>query len=209
MAGATITQVQLGDSVTASQNFVLASAAANGTMKLSRGNYGSTTQDIFTVPASGAMKIVGANLIAQVVSTTVGTLQTGTTTFASSGVPQNTSGIQFLSQAITPTNASSTLEIDVALFLSNSSLGSASFVAALFQDANANGLAGGMSYYTSGNITELAFKHLMVAGTITATTFKVRAGSTAAGTTYLNGSGGSLLLGGLMSSRITIKEYLP
>lgn len=53
MAGLTKTQVQLGDSATATQNFVLTSAAQDGTMKLARGNYGATTQDIMTVDAAG------------------------------------------------------------------------------------------------------------------------------------------------------------
>lgn len=53
MAGLTKTHVQLGDSITATQNFTLTSAAADGTMKLARGNSGSTTQDIITVDATG------------------------------------------------------------------------------------------------------------------------------------------------------------
>lgn len=53
MAGLLKTQVQLGDSATATQNFVLTSAAADGTMKVARGNYGATTQDVMTVDSSG------------------------------------------------------------------------------------------------------------------------------------------------------------
>lgn len=53
MAGLLKTQVQLGDSSTATQNFTLTSAAADGTMKLARGNAGATTQDILTVDAAG------------------------------------------------------------------------------------------------------------------------------------------------------------
>lgn len=53
MAGLLKTQIQLGDSATATQNFVITSAAADGSMKLARGNYGATTQDILTVDANG------------------------------------------------------------------------------------------------------------------------------------------------------------
>lgn len=53
MAGTIKTQVQLGDSATATQNFTLTSEAANGTMKLARGNKGATTQDILTVDSAG------------------------------------------------------------------------------------------------------------------------------------------------------------
>ena len=44
---------QLGLSTTPANNFVLDASADNGTMKLSRGNAGATTQDIMTVDAAG------------------------------------------------------------------------------------------------------------------------------------------------------------
>ncbi len=44
--------IQLGDSATASQNFVL-QTNVDGTAKLARGNLGATTQDILTVDAAG------------------------------------------------------------------------------------------------------------------------------------------------------------
>ena len=47
-----VNQVQLGDSVTATQNFVL-QTNVDGTAKLARGNVGATTQDILTVDAAG------------------------------------------------------------------------------------------------------------------------------------------------------------
>lgn len=46
--------IQIGQSGTASQNFVLAvPAAPDGTIKLSRGVVGATTQDVLTVGADG------------------------------------------------------------------------------------------------------------------------------------------------------------
>ena len=47
-----INQLQLGDSATATQNFVL-QTNVDGTAKLARGNAGATTQDVMTVDASG------------------------------------------------------------------------------------------------------------------------------------------------------------
>lgn len=47
--------VQLGDSATATNNFVL-QTLVNGTMKLSRGNQGATTQDILTVDTAGRVR---------------------------------------------------------------------------------------------------------------------------------------------------------
>lgn len=46
-------KAQLGLSNTATQNFTLDASAADGTMKLARGNAGATTQDIITVDAAG------------------------------------------------------------------------------------------------------------------------------------------------------------
>ena len=48
-------KAQLGLSSTATQNFTLTAEAADGTMKLARGNSGATTQDILTVDASGVV----------------------------------------------------------------------------------------------------------------------------------------------------------
>jgi len=44
---------QFGDSGTATNNFTITAEAADGTMKLARGNAGATTQDILTVDALG------------------------------------------------------------------------------------------------------------------------------------------------------------
>ena len=57
MAGTIKTNVQLGDSTTATQNFSLTAASADGTMKLARGNAGATTQDLITVAADGNVQL--------------------------------------------------------------------------------------------------------------------------------------------------------
>ena len=49
---------QLGISANAAQNFVLTAAAQDGTMKLARGNNGSTTQDIATIDAAGFLNAI-------------------------------------------------------------------------------------------------------------------------------------------------------
>jgi hypothetical protein len=56
MAGVTKTNLQIGDSGTATNNFTLSvPAVPDGTVKLARGNHGATTQDILTVDASGVV----------------------------------------------------------------------------------------------------------------------------------------------------------
>lgn len=53
---------QLGQSVTATNNFTITAEAADGTMKLARGNAGATTQDILTVDAAGKVSITQGQL---------------------------------------------------------------------------------------------------------------------------------------------------
>lgn len=52
-----VNSVQLGDSATATQNFVW-QTNVDGTAKLARGNVGATTQDILTVDAAGRIGLV-------------------------------------------------------------------------------------------------------------------------------------------------------
>lgn len=57
-------RAQLGLSGTASQNFTLDASAADGSMKLARGNAGATTQDIMTVSAAGKVQFpAGSDMI--------------------------------------------------------------------------------------------------------------------------------------------------
>lgn len=62
MAGTLKSNLQLGDSLTATQNFTLTAAAADGTLKLARGNAGATTQDILTVDAAGIASLLGQRI---------------------------------------------------------------------------------------------------------------------------------------------------
>lgn len=67
--------IQLGDSATATQNFVL-QTNVDGTAKLARGNQGATTQDILTVDANGLVAAPGGRqflTLGTTVATTSGT----------------------------------------------------------------------------------------------------------------------------------------
>jgi hypothetical protein len=138
-----------------------------------------------------------------------GAAATGTTILlVNSGIPPNTAGTQFLSLAYTPKNAASILFVDVFLYASNSIAGWIN--AALFQDATVNALAGGANFQpTATALTLVAFRHQLVAGSISPTTFQVRAGPQTAGTITLNGQSGVASMGGVMASSITVTEYLP
>jgi hypothetical protein len=150
-------------------------------------------------------------MLGQIVTFSTGAVATGTTLIPyDDTVPQNTEGDQYLSLAITPQSTSSILEIHVSVSMSNSG-GAAGIrsVIALFQDSTASALNTQVAFGSDINSRLLTLTHIMTAGTTSATTFKVRAGSNIAGTTTINGTGGARIYGGTNISSITIKEYLP
>lgn len=143
--------------------------------------------------------------VVQVVNTQSGAVATGTTILpADDSIPQQTEGVEVMTLAVTPTNATHKLKIEVVVFFGNSV--NNWMTAALFQDATAGALAAGEHHVNAGLIRQITFTHYMTAGTTSATTFKVRIGGDAAGTTTLNGVTSARLMGGVMASSITITE---
>lgn len=146
-------------------------------------------------------------VLVQQVGNQTGAVATGATaTEWNDSIPQNTEGNEYLTQAITPKSALSILEIDVVVMLASN--GAANLTVALFQDTTANALAAMASRtIAAGNQHNVKFTHRMVAGTTSATTFKVRIGPDAAVTVTFNGTGSARIYGGVAASSITIKEY--
>lgn len=134
---------------------------------------------------------------------------TGSTVMALDDNPKtNSDGDQYLSQAITPTNSSSTLIIEVNV--PASVVGATSIVMGLFQDSTTNALAStAFDAPSGGAIYPITLVHSMTAGTTSATTFKVRIGPGAAATISVNGASGSRKLGGGMGATLKITEILP
>jgi hypothetical protein len=148
--------------------------------------------------------------ILQVVHYDTGALATGTTPIPfDDTIPQNNEGDQYMSLAITPLSATSTLVIDVTYFASNSA-GTDWTTGALFRDSTASAI-GAMSSYDepglAGHPTTFSVK--APSNATTTTTFKVRIGGSTGGTINFNGQGGTRKLGGVMSSSIRITEIAP
>lgn len=145
----------------------------------------------------------------QIVTTETGAVLTGLTVLpVDDTIPQSAEGDQFMSLAITPTNASSTLIIDAVWNGTNGGAGGTAV--ALFQDSTANALAVVFDGAANGAVMQaVPLRHKMTAGTTSATTFKIRAGNAAGSTTTFNGAGGSRQFGGVFASSMTITEYLP
>lgn len=143
----------------------------------------------------------------QIVSAFSGAVDTTSTTIPlDDSIPQNTEGKEFLSLAITPLRSTSKLVIEVVVNVANSI--ASTIMAALFQDSTASALKAAWTYAPlADGPAQVTFRHVMAAGTTSATTFKVRAGGTG-GTLTFNGAAGSRYLGGVMASSIVIREVL-
>lgn len=164
-----------------------------------------------TLPSStGTVALTSDAKVLQTVTTVVTTSTTGTGTIPiDDTIPQNTEGDQYMSLAITPTSATNKLVITVSIHLANSTANS--LCAALFQDSTAGALACGFATDGGGAtsvVHNIQFTYTMIAGTTSSTTFKVRGGGANATTTF-NGSAGSRLFGGVLSSSIIIQEVAP
>lgn len=159
-----------------------------------------------TVNSQITNAIYTPNPVVQIVNTNSGAVATGTTAMPyDDTIPQITEGDQYMTLAITPKSTTNKLLIEVVIHLSSNVVFNGT--TALFQDATANALAVGYQYLGNGVMIEIRFSHYMAAGTTSSTTFRVRAGNSAAGTTTFNGVGGSRYFGGKMESSITITEF--
>jgi hypothetical protein len=151
---------------------------------------------------------LGAGAVVQVVNVMDGAVATGTSTVGiDDTIPSSSEGTEFMTLAITPTNASNILHINVITHSANAN-GSQWNVAALFQDTGASAIAVGSQKSGSGTNEAILnnFTHRMVAGTVSETTFKVRIGSNSAYVITFNGFATNRNFGGTSASSITITE---
>ncbi len=151
---------------------------------------------------------VATGAVVQVVNALTTAFAVGTTTIPlDDTIPQNTEGDQYMSLAITPKSTTNKLVITANIVASNSS-NSLHLIGALFQDSTANALAANALFQATGTgMAPIVLTHTMAAGTTSATTFKVRVGGSAAGTTTFNGTAGAELFGAITKSSIVITEY--
>lgn len=138
----------------------------------------------------------------------LGTTLTGTTVLPlDNTIPQNTEGDEYMTQAITPTSAINILDIETAM-TGEVSAAANGYGMALFQDAIANALAATVFGQNPGGSnatrTQGSLRHLRQAGTVLATTFRVRAGTGSAGTFTFNG----VNFGGVANSFMRVTEIM-
>lgn len=151
--------------------------------------------------------------VEQIVYTQTGALVTCTTVIpVDDTIPQITEGDEVLTATITPKHATNILVIEFSSV--QGTIGNCNSTVALFQDAAVDSLAatysGSSSVILSNPNANIILRHVMVAGTTAATTFKVRAGPEVGGaSTYVNGSmdTGARECGGVAATTLTITEF--
>jgi hypothetical protein len=169
---------------------------------------GSSGQVLTSGGAGAAPSFAAAGgLVVQVVTTQTGAVASNTGTIPHDDtIPTSSEGAWFMELAITPTSASNRL-----IIIMHAKLGSSSAlnerILCVFQDSGSAALAVQSSRQNSQNSAsnDISLLHSMIAGTASATTFKMRAGC-GAGTTTFNGNSGSREFGGAGASSITIME---
>ncbi|MEE8208535.1 MAG: hypothetical protein V3T88_06250 [Nitrosomonadaceae bacterium] len=158
--------------------------------------------------AAWATPVVLAGTQLQVITATTTTRVQATTVMPiDNTITQNTEGDEIETVAITPGNTNNLLIIDVDGYIGNIS-SVVQVGGAIFQDATAGALAA--KVLSAGTINDVqgsfTIRHIMTAGTTSATTFKFRGGPSSAATVNFNGDASGDLFGGVSSLTMTVTE---
>ena len=121
-------------------------------------------------------------------------------------IPQITEGTELMTLAITPTSLINKLNIECVADITRDEDGAITL--ALFQDAIAGALAAVNSRVVGTTLTTTILKHQKIAGTVSATTFRIRGGQHGVGTFRMNMAYTARMFGGICSSNIKITEVM-
>lgn len=168
-----------------------------------------TAGQILTSNGAGALPTfetlsVNGQIIQEIRSSTVATQTITGNIPVDDTIPQITEGGEVLTAAITPTNASNILKIEIIAQIGVGA-GNNPFIG-IWQDATADCLAGSWSYTTAANQKRcIPFRYFMVAGTVSSTTFRFRAGLES-GSIYINSLAAGRQYGGTLFTSLTVQE---
>lgn len=137
-----------------------------------------------------------------------GAVATGTTTIpVDDTIPQNTEGDEYLDVVITPTSAANLLRVEANVFLASSA--GTRRTLALFRDATTDAIAVTGSSGAAADVeSQHEMNHAVLAGSTSATTFNLRAGTSIAATLTFNGFGAARKYGGVIASYIQAEEIM-
>ncbi len=207
-AAHTVTGLAEKTTATASGN-TMNTARLLGRTTSSSGAIEEITAGVGITLSAGSLAGSSDKLVQMVFTETGGEAHTTTAVPYDDTIPQNTEGAQVMTCAITPQASANTLIITVVVVLA-ASAATRRMGVALFQDTTAGALAAIVQTDGVANAGYvLTFRHIMAAGTTSATTFKVRIGQNTGGlVATFNGSNSAGLLGGTLASSIMIEEYI-
>jgi hypothetical protein len=134
---------------------------------------------------------------------------TGTTTIPlDNTIPQNTEGTEFMTRSITPTSASSVLEIKVQAYFDKPS-SVIQIIGAFFVDSTADAIAAQILSASANNDggANFCMTYYVSAGSTSARTYKFRAGPATAATVYFNQLTTGAAFGGVSYASMTVTEY--
>jgi hypothetical protein len=153
------------------------------------------------------IKLLVPGTAVQTVMTVTEAVATGTTTIPGDDtIPQNTEGTEFMTVAITPKFADSTLVIEATALLAMST--AADGALAFFVDSTADAIAASMRFFSTTNDSGIVkLDHKLTSGSTAARTYKFRAGPTSAATLTFNGIGGARRFGAITKSSFRVTEY--
>lgn len=163
--------------------------------------------DPTSIQPAGGLAVISGRLAQPVLTYQTGAVATGSNPMpGDNSIPQITEGDQYMSLTVPPTKIGNLLEIDSTWIGSSSATDSLS--AALFKSTSANAVSSSNAILPANYRSTHVMKHTMLVDSLSPLTFTVRAGTDASSTVTSNGTGGTGIHGGVLNSRITIKEYI-
>lgn len=152
--------------------------------------------------------ITAGKLLQHVYASTSARTAAGTQIPNDDTIPQNTEGTEVLTASITPASSANLLMIEATFNIKSENVSGDLHTLALFQDSTAGALAATGVWVSQNEVQTITLCHRMVAGTTSATTFKLRIGSNSARNWAINSQSGSATraYGGVAVSSMTISE---
>lgn len=117
-------------------------------------------------------------------------------------IPQSNEGVEVVTVTTTPQFSTSKLRVYAEIESSGSSNSS---IMSIMRDSGTDAIAATLVYGTSTYIEPLVCCVEVTAGSTSATTFRMRVG-TSTGTSYFNGNSGGALFGGTLGARLIVEE---
>mgnify|MGYP001579971613 FL=1 len=158
---------------------------------------------------SGAFSVPAGTVAINRVSTQITTVDsTAVVIPIDNTIPQNTEGKEYVTLAITPGNSANILVIEFDSYCSIATAASTVTVA-LFQDTTADALAAiPCTVPVATYVMPIRLRHIMAAGTTSATTFKIRFGTqNTLDSAYINQGASGALFSTASRSNFSITEY--